>query len=108
MDQIAICLGGRKVVQEEATDGEMSPQLVATGTSFRLVIEGTAAMNVCEKTKAILMWVLSHSVCHAKFSKHDRVLGIYLQKLVIKFDDGSKVPARALKVYSRLCAQALH
>ena len=59
MDQIVMCLGGRKVVQEEAMDGEMSPQPVATGsTSFSLVIEGNTTMNISEKTRAILMFAL--------------------------------------------------
>ena len=72
MHQIVMCLGGRKVVQEEALDGEVSPQPVATGsTSFSLVIEGNTTMklNISEKSKAILMWVLSHSVCHARYSE---------------------------------------
>ena len=100
-----MCVGGRKVIRNEMEDGELSPQLVAAGNGlYKGVIEELELLQVTEKMDAILAWVLSHSVSNAKYGRKDRVLGMYLQNLVLKMDDGTKVPTRAVKVYTRLCA----
>ena len=103
VDQLAVCVGGRKLIQEFVDEEELAPQVVAEEEGFKIIVEGNA-LKVKDKLRAVLAWVLSHSVSNAKFGKHDRVLGMYLQKLVLKVDDGTKVSTRALKLYSRLCA----
>ena len=99
--QIAVCLGGRKIPQESA-DETMSPQLLIHNDKYQVVAEGVAVVTITELADAVLAWVLCHSLFNALYGKADKALGSYLQKLVLKVDDGVKVPARALKLYARI------
>ena len=57
--------------------------------------------------EALLAWVLTHSVFNLKYATDTRLLGIYVQKLVIKIDDGTKVPSRAAKLFACITRSSL-
>ena len=86
----------------------MSPQLVqvnaAPETTYQVFVEGLPLVKGTDLGDAVLIWVLVHSVCNTVYAKDLKALGACLQKRILKVDDGMKVPARAVRLYARLCA----
>ena len=62
----------------------------------------TIQLDGAEKYEVLLALILAHSVFNRSFSKQIRALGIFMQKVVLKIDDGSKVSSSVSKLFHEL------
>ena len=98
--QLERILCGRTTLHE--VDGPV--RVVEEGGMFVLSIEEQHVLQTQSKEEALLALTLAHSVFNRRFARKLRPICMFVQKMILKIDDGSKVPAAVAK----LCHEMSH
>jgi len=73
-------------------------------SAFQLVVEGEAIMETSDKAEAFIALTMGHSVFNRKIGRKNKALCLFIQKVVLKIDDGSKLPGTVAKLCHELMA----
>ena len=88
-------LGGPVAIREDIEAG-----------GFGVDFEGNVVLTCTSREEALLGLTLVHSVFNRKFARPIRPLCMFVQRVVLGIDDGSKVPSAVTKFWHELAVSA--
>ena len=100
MDNLARLLCGRA---GPTADGPASEVVTLLGDDWDVTVGNMKIMmEGADKVERVLALTMAHSVFNRRFAKRTKALCLFVQKVVLSIDDGSKLPAAVAKLCHEL------
>ena len=86
---------GQKRIEDLGGPVRLVPQ---PSGEYQITVDGSVVVTTASKEDAVLAMTLVHSVLNRSFSRNIRPICMFVQRVVLAIDDGSKLPASVAKL----------
>ena len=88
-------------------DGEVSGpddpiRLSSEDDTYTVTAGGVRFLDTPLQVEAVIAYTLAHSVFNINFSRKPKAFLLFMQKVVLKIDDGIKLPSKVAKLVQEL------